>query len=71
MIAAQEDDHKPEYLYRNALALAETMGGNYGRTVGIPNTGHSVHAERPRLLSDLIMDFINEVPPSAVVACAL
>ena len=67
MIAPEDDDDKPEYLYTGAVRLGEWRNANYGWTLDVATTGHSIHAERPVFLARQIVDFMYRVPEEIII----
>ncbi len=62
LLAGESDDTKPEHLYSSTEQMAEGMGAVDGTALFVADTGHSIHAERPRLLAGRILAFL--YPPT-------
>jgi hypothetical protein len=58
LIAGADDNFRGTNIYDSTRALADAMATTPGTSLFLTNTGHSVHAERPRFLANEIVDFL-------------
>lgn len=59
LMAGIEDDHVGSNIYSNIRAVGTTLGSHVlGTTYLLPDTGHSIHNERPQYLVDRLVEFL-------------
>jgi pimeloyl-ACP methyl ester carboxylesterase len=58
LVAGEMDNYPYSRIYNATRALANLMVNTPGRSLFLHNTGHSIHAERPRFLAKQIVDFL-------------
>ena len=58
--AGAADEIDPALIFSNTRAVAQRLGQTKGDSFFVDQTGHSVHAERPRLLGGKILAFLAE-----------
>jgi len=63
LVAGRRDDAPGVHIYRHTQELADHMVATPGRSLFLNDTGHSIHAERPKFLGAQIAEFLSTGSP--------
>jgi pimeloyl-ACP methyl ester carboxylesterase len=56
LLVGEKDDYPDVHFFSNVTTLAQSLNGS-GRCLTVPDTGHSIHNERPKLLAEQVLAF--------------
>jgi len=69
LVAGEQDNYMGANIYDATQQLAKRMVHTPGRSLFLRDTGHSIHAERPRFFAGEIVNFLTAPPLSMQITC--